>query len=173
MKNKLELWGNSLRPKKKLEWKVRTWRLQVWRFKYLGSGLYNTLRDWECKGQWQTFEQRIWWVRCVRLVIIRKPYETEMLPRVTTCEWGCRHKLNVMVMKCLRSICVGTRMDTVWNEEVTYKFDAREKTSDKVVRKVFKCLKKLSIWVRNRCLQQCATRKKRIEGRELSVAWDG
>ena len=46
-------------------------------------------------------------------------------------------RLDVMEIKCLRSICGTTKTDEVKNEEVRRRGDVREKISDRVNRKGF------------------------------------
>ena len=57
-------------------------------------------------------------------------------------EWP-RHKLDVIEIKCFRSVCEVTRTDRWRNEEKRCRFGAREKDSERVDWKVLKWFRHL------------------------------
>ena len=68
--------------------------------------------------------KRLWIVRSVNFKAIRELYERVVVPTVMygSEAWGLRveerRKLDVMEMRCLRSMCGVTRMDRLRNEVV-------------------------------------------------------
>ena len=65
-----------------------------------------------------------------------------------------RHKLNVMELKFLRSMCTVTRMDRLRNAAVRYKVGAKEKIGDIMVEEGFKSKLKFKLFIVAKPLQE-------------------
>ena len=124
---------------------------EVQSFKYLGScfssdgGVKEDVSMRVGEGM-RTFGamKRLWNVRSVNVRAKRELYERVVVPTVMygSEAWGLRveerRKLDVMEMRCLRSMCGVTRMDRLRNEVVRERVGVDEKLSERVDRKVLK-----------------------------------
>ena len=88
--------------------------------------------------------KRMWIGRSVSLRLKRELYEIIVVPTVMygSESWGMKMeekgKLDVAAMKCLRSMCRVTRMDSVRNEVVRKRVSVTVKLSKRVDKKVLK-----------------------------------
>ena len=124
---------------------------EVQSFKYLGSCFSNdggvkedvSMRVGEGMKTFGAMK-RLWNVRSVNVRAKRELYERVVVPTVMygSEAWGLRvkerRKLDVMEMRCLRSMCGVTRMDRLRNEVVRERVGVDEKLSERVDRKVLK-----------------------------------
>ena len=88
--------------------------------------------------------KRLFNVRIVYVEAKSELYKRVVVPTVMygSGAWGLRveerRKLDVMEMRCLRSMCGMTRMDRLRNEVVRERLGVEEKLSERVDRKVLK-----------------------------------
>ena len=130
---------------------------QVDSFKYLGS---KVCKDGSVKGEVNhrlSEGAKVWGalgkvckVRTVGLKAKKNMYESIVIPIVTygAETWSMsvneRKRLDVMEMKCLRSMCGVSILDRVRNEEVREKVQLNEKLSERIDKRILR-------WFFSRC----------------------